>query len=76
MHRSDKGFLVRGKLFQSGVPRSFIAPVPLYANAGGHSTQMGVVVAAGRETSFQFITQAAPTKITIDPRMTLLCVSE
>jgi hypothetical protein len=76
VHRSDKGFLVRGKLFQSGVPRSFIAPVPLYANAGGHSTQMGVVVAAGRETSFQFITQTTPTKITIDPRMTLLCVSE
>ena len=76
VHHSEKGFLVRGKLFQSGVPRSFIAPVPLYANAGGHSSQLGVVVAAGPETSFQFITQAAPNKISIDPRMTLLCVSE
>ena len=76
VHRSEKGVLVRGKLFQSGVPRSFIAPVPLYANAGGHSTQLGVVIAAGPETSFQFTTQAAPGKITIDPRMTLLCVSD
>jgi hypothetical protein len=76
VHRSEKGILVRGKLFQSGVPRAFIAPVPLYANAGGHSTQMGIVIAAGPETSFQFLTQAAPNKITIDPRMTLLCVSE
>ena len=76
VHHSEKGFLVRGKLFQNGVPRSFIAPVPLYANAGGHSSQLGVVVAAGPETGFQFTTQAAPVKITIDPRMTLLCVSE
>jgi hypothetical protein len=76
VHRSEKGVVVRGKLFQSGVPRSFIAPVPLYVNAGGHSTQLGVVIAAGPETSFQFTTQAAPGKITIDPRMTLLCVSE
>jgi hypothetical protein len=76
VHHSEKGVLVRGKLFQSGVPRSFIAPVPLYASAGGHSAQLGVVVAAGPETSFQFTTQAAPSKITIDPRMTLLSVNE
>lgn len=76
VHHSEKGFVVRGRLFQSGVPRSFIAPVPLYAHTGGHSSQLGVVVAAGPETAFQFITQAAPNKIIIDPRMTLLCVSE
>jgi len=76
VHHSEKGLVVRGKLFQTGVPRSFIAPVPLYANTGGHSTQLGVVVAAGPETSFHFATQSAPNKITIDPRMTLLCVSD
>jgi hypothetical protein len=77
LHHSEKGFVVRGKLFQSGVPRSFIAPVPLYANTGaGHPTQLGVVVAAGPETTFHFTTQAAPNKILIDPRMTLLCVVE
>jgi Peptidase family M1 domain len=75
-HHSEKGFQVRGKLFQSGVPRSFIAPVPLYANAGGHSTQMGVVIAAGPETSFQFTTLVEPTKIAIDPHMTLLRVAQ
>ena len=77
VHHSEKGFVVRGKLFQSGVPRSFIAPVPLYANAaGGHPTQLGIVLAAGPETAFHFSTQLAPSKISIDPHMTLLCVSE
>src|SRR6202158_782998 len=48
VRHSEKGFMVHGKLFQRGVPRSFIAPVPLYANTGGgHPTQLGVVVAAG-----------------------------
>jgi hypothetical protein len=77
VHRSEKGFMVRGKLFQRGVPRSFIAPVPLYANTGGaHSTELGIVIAAGPETSFHFSMLAAPRKITIDPRMTILSVSE
>ena len=77
VHHSEKGFVVRGKLFQTGVPRSFIAPVTLYANTGiGHTTLLGVVVAAGPETSFHFTSQTAPNIVTIDPRMTLLCVSE
>ena len=77
VHRNEKGYLIRGKLFQRGVPRSFIAPVPLYANAGaGHSPLLGVVTAAGPETSFHFTAGAAPHKIIIDPQMTLLCVTE
>jgi len=76
VHRSEKGFVVRGKLIQGGVPRSFLAPVPLYANEGGHSVELGVVVASGPETKFQFTTPAAPGKILIDPRMTLLCSTE
>jgi hypothetical protein len=43
---------------------------------GGHSTHLGVVIAAGPETSFYFTAASAPNKITIDPRMTLLCASE
>jgi hypothetical protein len=51
--------------------------VPLYANTGaGHPVQLGVVVVAGPETTFHFTTQAVPTKILIDPSMTLLCVVE
>jgi len=77
VHPSEKGFVVRGKLFQSGVPRSFIAPVPLYASAvGRHPTLLGIVIAAGPETTFHFTTPIAPGKISIDPHMTLLCVSE
>jgi hypothetical protein len=77
VHRNEKGYLIRGKLLQRGVPRSFIAPVPLYANAGaGHLVLLGVVTAAGPETSFHFTAETPPHKIIIDPQMTLLCVAE
>jgi hypothetical protein len=76
VHHSEKGFVVRGKLFQHGVARSFVAPVPLYASGAGKPSLLGVVVAAGPETAFHFTTQTAPNKILIDPHMTLLCVSE
>ncbi len=75
--RTEKGFQIRGKLLQSGVPRSFIAPVPLYMGAGqGRSVLLGTVFAAGEETPFTFTTQTEPRKLLIDPRMTLLCVPE
>ncbi len=75
--RTEKGLQVRGKLFQSGVPRSFIAPVPLYiGSSAGKSTYLGTVLAAGDETSFSFHVQTEPRKLLIDPHMTLLCVAE
>jgi hypothetical protein len=77
VHHSEKGVVVRGKLFQHGVPRSFVAPVPLYGSGlAGRPTLLGTVIAAGPETVFHFTTQAAPSKVLIDPHMTLLCVSE
>ena len=75
-HHTEKGEVVRGKLFQTGVPRSFITSVPIYANSGaGHSVYLGAVVAAGPETSFHFTAQTAPHKLVIDPQMTLLCTT-
>lgn len=77
VHPSDKGYLVRGKLFQEGVPHSFVAPVPLYASQGGaHNAPLGVVVATGPETSFHFTTLSEPHKIVVDPQMTLLCITQ
>jgi Peptidase family M1 domain len=77
VHNTEKGFLVRGKLYQENVPHSFLAPVPLYSGANpSHATLLGVVVAAGPETSFHFTTQTEPHKILIDPQMTLLCVTQ
>jgi len=75
-HRTEKGYLIRGQLFQTGVPRSFIASVPLYATGAGHGALLGTVVTAGPETAFQFVATVPPHKIVVDPRMTLLCVSE
>jgi hypothetical protein len=75
--RTDKGFQVHGKLFQSGVPRSFIAPVPLYVGSSpNHSVLLGTVFTTGDETSFSFHSQVEPHKILVDPHMTLLCVPE
>ena len=74
-HHTDKGIEVRGKLFQTQVPRSFIARVPLY-ESGPHGAFLGTVVAAGPETSFHFTVQSPPHKIVIDPQMTVLCTTE
>ena len=76
-HHTDKGEVVRGKLFQTGVPHSFIVSVPVFANNGaGHNVYLGSVIAAGPETSFHFTTQIAPRKLVIDPQMTLLCTTD
>lgn len=76
VHHTEKGYQVRGKLFQTGVPHSFIARVPLYSGGAGHGTLLGTVMAAGPETTFHFDTQNPPRKIMVDPQMTLLCTSE
>jgi len=77
VHNTDKGFLVRGKLFQENVPHSFLAPVPLYAGSTvGHASYLGTVIASGPETSFHFISKTDPHKLVIDPQMTLLCVTQ
>ena len=74
---TEKGDVVRGKLFQEGVPHYFIARVPLYANNGsGHNVFLGDVIAAGPETEFHFAVHDPPRKLVIDPQMTLLCTTE
>jgi Peptidase family M1 domain len=75
-HHAENGYLIRGKLYQEGVPRSFIASVPLYSGGTGHPTFLAKVTAAGPETPFHFVTPSAPHKIVIDPQMTLLCTTE
>jgi Peptidase family M1 domain len=76
-HATEKGFAVHGTLTQDGVPRSFIAPVPLYTvTTLGHRAFLGIVTAEGGKTAFHFTTPTLPRKILVDPEMTLLCVSE
>jgi hypothetical protein len=69
--RTEKGFVVKGKLIQSRVPHGFVAPVPIYSAGGAF---LGRVVAGGEETQFHFTTASDPGKLQIDPQMTLLCV--
>jgi len=75
-HAGETGFVVRGKLLQQDVARSFMAPVPLYGVASGsRPVLLGTVVTGGPETSFHFTSKTEPQKILIDPQMTLLCVT-
>ena len=75
--RTEKGVVVRGTLWQTGVPESFVAPVPVYARtAGGKQVYLGTVMASGERTAFYFTTPIVPQKLVIDPQMTLLCVTE
>ncbi|MBS1840790.1 MAG: hypothetical protein JSS69_04335 [Acidobacteria bacterium] len=69
--RTERGFQVKGKLYQSRVPHGFVASVPIYS-AGG--VFLGRVIAGGAETQFHFNAAADPGKLQIDPHMTLLCV--
>jgi hypothetical protein len=74
---TEKGFQIRGRLMQDGVPRSFIAPVPIFATTTlGRTVFLGTVVATGEETSFTFTSALQPHKLLIDPHMTLLCITE
>jgi hypothetical protein len=71
--QTEKGFLVRGKLWQTGVIDSFVAPVPIYSSGAGY---LGRVIAGGPETAFHFVATRDPGRLQIDPQMTLLCVVE
>jgi len=71
--RSATGFVVQGKVLQSGVADSFVAPVPLYSSGGAY---LGRVIAGGPETPFHFVTERDPGKLVVDPQMTLLCIAE
>jgi hypothetical protein len=67
-------FTVSGKLEQAGTEEAFTAPVPLYAlRIGGKPERLGVVVTTGAETRFHFESRIRPTRIVIDPNLTLLC---
>jgi Peptidase family M1 domain len=70
-----KEYVVSGNLEQDGVEDIFTAPVPLYASAGAGSKpqRLGVVVTTGPETHFRFVSHLRPSRIVIDPYLTLLC---
>jgi hypothetical protein len=66
-------FTVSGKLEQAGTEAAFTAPVPLYAlHSGGRPERLGVVVTTGAETRFHFESRVRPTRVVIDPNLTLL----
>lgn len=68
-----QGYVITGKLDQADVAEDFIAPVPIYGARGGMKPWLlGVVVTSGPETTFQFETHTRPSRLLIDPQMTLL----
>jgi peptidase M1-like protein len=66
-------FVVTGKLEQTGVDDAFTAAVPLYGvRPPGRRERHGVVVTTGPETHFRFVARTRPSRILIDPNLTLL----
>jgi hypothetical protein len=66
-------FVVTGRLEQLGTEDVFTAAVPLYAvRVAGKPERLGVVVTSGAETRFHFESRTRPTRIVIDPNLTLL----
>jgi aminopeptidase N len=69
-------FIVTGRLEQSGVDELFTAPVPIYASRPGPGSKplrLGVVITKGAETRFRFTSRIRPTRLLIDPHLTILC---
>jgi hypothetical protein len=69
-------FVVSGVLEQKGVNNEFTAPVPIYGTRpGGKPEKLGVVVTTGPETRFHFVARVRPSRIAIDPQLTVLCAT-
>ena len=67
--RADgKAFVVEGRITQSGVPDNFIMPLPVYAD----DQLLGAVVVGDDEGTFRFNVKNRPSKVTIDPHLTVL----
>jgi hypothetical protein len=69
-------FVVTGVLEQQGVNDDFSVPVPIYGvRIGAKAERLGTVITSGRETRFHFGTRVRPTKLAIDPHLTVLCTT-
>ncbi len=75
--QSGDQYVVKGSILQTGVPSTFLASVPLYAQyAIGKPELLGRVTTNGEKTSFRFVARSAPKRILVDPFKTTLCHTE
>ena len=65
-----KGFAVEGRVSQTGVPESFVMPLPIYAD----DQLLGTVVVGDEQGYFRFVVKNRPSKVTLDPHETVLAV--
>ena len=62
------GFVVSGRVTQSGVPVTFEVPVPLYAD----DVLLGMVEVSSDGGDFRFTTRTRPLQVRVDPHGTIL----
>ncbi len=67
------GARLQGTIRQTGVPESFVMPVPIYAYAGTRVQRLGWVTVRGSETPFDVELPMKIDKITIDEWADVLC---
>jgi hypothetical protein len=65
---SGNEFTIQGKVEQTGVPDSFIMPVPIFADG----QYLGTVQVGDSEGQFKFRVSNKPALLTVDPEMTIL----
>ncbi len=70
------GVRLQGSIRQSGVPESFVMPVPIYVYAGTRVQRLGWVTVRGPETPFDVELPMKIDKITIDEWADILCTVE
>jgi aminopeptidase N len=63
-----------GVVHMDGVDENFSLPVPIYGQTLRGQSLLGIAMAVGRETKFNFPLAARPLKVLVDPQATLLAV--
>lgn len=66
------GFAVAGRIVQSGVPAAFSAQVPIYAD----DSLLGSAAVSSDGGDFRFVVKSRPQAVQIDPKGTLLAVTQ
>jgi hypothetical protein len=67
---AENGFVIQGRISQTGVPEGFTMPVPVFAD----DVLLGNVPVSDGETEFRFMTRTKPATVRIDPYQTILAV--
>lgn len=68
----EGGYVIKGKILQTGVPEDWFTPLPLTFEFSGKRFANGTIHALGPETSFEIPLPEKPKSVKLDPSMWIL----